>query len=96
LILILNAAAVGHGANTNAINNIEIKMLICAIMGKPLPAIDTALLAKINTGTYKGKTSRDKIMPPRRNPTVNATPIAPIRLSTGVPNSKVNNKIPMD
>ena len=35
-------------------------------------------------------------MPPRRKPTVKATPIAPIRLNTGVPSSKVNNKMPKD
>ena len=93
-MLIFNAAAVGQGAKTKAINKIEIKILTCALTGKPLPAISTALLAKISTGTYNGKTSKDKIIPPRRNPTVNATPIAPTKLNTGVPSNKVNNKMP--
>ena len=51
LILIFNAAAVGHGARTKDINRMAIRILICALMGKPLPAISTALLAKISTGT---------------------------------------------
>jgi len=53
--IIFNAAAVGHGARTRAINKIEIKILICALTSKPLLAISTALLAKISTGTYKAK-----------------------------------------
>ena len=91
-ILIFNAAAVGQGANTKAINKMEIKILICASTGNPLLAICTALPAKINTGTYNGNTSNDKIMPPRRKPTVNATPMALLNLTPAFPTAMSTTK----
>ena len=51
----------------------------CAVTGRPAAAVSTALAANINNGTYNGSTSRDSIIPPLRNPTVNATPTAPSR-----------------
>ncbi len=50
-----------------------------------------AVVAKINTGIYKGKIIKLSKTPPFFIPTVSATPIAPIKLSTGVPSNKVKN-----
>ncbi|MNP80243.1 hypothetical protein D3C76_1782790 [compost metagenome] len=49
-----------------------------------------AAVENISTGIYSGSTSRLSSTPPLRNPTVSATPIAPIRLSVGVPSNSVN------
>ncbi|EDN68050.1 hypothetical protein BGP_3285 [Beggiatoa sp. PS] len=65
----------------------------CPSTGNPLAASLTAPAAKINTGIYNGNTNKESNTPPRRKPTVKATPIAPTKLKIGVPNTNVAIKV---
>ena len=79
------AAAVATGDRLIASASSAVNSDKWASIGKPAPLVATALAAKISTGIYSGSTSRDRIIPPLRRPTVNATPIVPISSAPGCP-----------
>ena len=89
LNLILNAAAVAIGDKVNAKTNRPAKKYNSAAMDRPLVALFIANIAKISTGMYKGRINRLNNIPPL-SPIVNATAIAPIKLSIGVPKNRVS------
>ena len=60
---------------------------------RPAAAERTAPAPKMRMGTKSGSTSNESSAPPRRSPTVSATPMAPIRLRVGVPRIKVTTKV---
>ena len=87
--LIFSAAAVANGASVSE----KIKPAVISprkgLYGKPSTDAMIAAVARIRMGTYNGNTSSDSNCPPPLRLSVSATPIAPIRLSTGVPSASV-------
>src|SRR5690554_818310 len=90
--LIFSAAAAANGASVSAsIRKAPIKARY-APTDAPSAAAATVPVPNISTGMYRGMINRDKSTPADRNPSVNAAPIAPIKLSTGVPINSVRHK----
>src|SRR5882672_828546 len=87
---IRNAAAIAQGANAAATISSAASSRSCPSGASPAAAMSTLPAPMISTGTYSGSTSSDRSTPPPRSPSVRAAPIAPIKLSTGVPRSNDN------
>ena len=84
-----NATEVASGASESANANIAAKNNNCPLTDKPSAATSTAFAPKIKIGIYNGKIIKDNKTPPWFTATVKETPIAPIKLNTGVPSNRL-------
>ena len=91
--LSFRAAAMAQGARVRAAMRPAASRPSCPLYGSPSTADDTALVAMINMGTYSGNTKRESSCPPRRKLTVSALPMAPSRLSVGVPRTRLTTRM---
>ena len=89
------AAAVASGASTTAKSEIAANKDKCACGLIPCWLADTASEPNISTGIYSGNTNNATNKPLPRAPKVSAAPIAPIRLSAGVPSKSETTKMPI-
>ena len=89
------AAALAQGHNASDARKKPDRIKSCGFTVSPFSAPSIALTPKISTGMNNGKISSESNTPPRRDPKISAAPIAPIRLSEGVPNTKTNINIAM-
>ena len=77
------------GAKAKDKRNIAPIMANCPAYCKFIDADSTADVAKINNGINTGNNNKANKTPPRFNPTVSPTAMAPIKLNIGVPINKV-------
>ena len=80
------AAAKGAPATAIRVSAQRIRKGVAKGTIEPAPA-PAAATPKIRTGTQSGKINTANKSPPRRRLTVNAAPIAPIKVRAGVPAS---------